>query len=105
MVQLNESVMITAQRQGQVEAINQQLTANTIMNVVSSDRIKELPDANAAESIGRVSGVSIRRNAGEGQQVIRCLGIVRAKRARAPSTSQKPFCDPPRGFCPAQTAL
>ncbi len=69
-VEMDASVVITAQREGQVKAINQQLTASTIMNVVSQDRIQELPDANAAESIGRISGVSIRRNAGEGQQVV-----------------------------------
>lgn len=65
-----EEVVITAQLQGQAAAINQQLTSNTIVNIVSKDRIQELPDANAAESIGRLPGISIERDAGEGSKVI-----------------------------------
>lgn len=65
-----EEVVISAQLQGQAAAINQQLTSNTIVNVVSKDRIQELPDANAAESIGRLPGISIERDAGEGSKVV-----------------------------------
>ncbi len=65
-----EKVVITAQAKGQVSAINQQLAANQIKNVVSSDRIQEIPDANAAESIGRLPGVSITRVGGEGNKVV-----------------------------------
>jgi len=64
------TVVITAQAEGQVAAINKQLRSNTIKNVVSSERIMELPDANAAESIGRLSGVSIQRSGGEGTRVV-----------------------------------
>jgi len=63
-------VVITAQAEGQVAAINQQLASNTIVNVVSAARIQELPDVNAAESVGRLPGVSVIRNAGEGQKVV-----------------------------------
>lgn len=63
-------VTVTGQLEGQVQAINRQLTSNTIVNVVSSDRIKELPDQNAAESIARLPGISVQRDAGEGQKVI-----------------------------------
>lgn len=65
-----DEVVVTAQLEGQIQAINQQLTSNTIVNVVSSDRIKELPDQNAAESIGRLPGISVQRDAGEGQKVV-----------------------------------
>ncbi|HSQ75891.1 MAG TPA: TonB-dependent receptor, partial [Bacteroidota bacterium] len=68
-VQFDE-VTVTAQLEGQVQAINQQLTSNTIGNVVSSDRIRELPDQNAAESIARLPGISLQRDAGEGQKVV-----------------------------------
>jgi TonB-dependent receptor len=68
-VQFSE-VTVTGQLEGQVQAINQQLTSNTIVNVVSADRIKELPDQNAAESIARLPGISIQRDAGEGQKVV-----------------------------------
>jgi hypothetical protein len=61
-----ETVLITAQASGQVEAINKQLSSDNIMNAVSSARIQELPDANAAESIGRLPGVPVLRTGGEG---------------------------------------
>ncbi len=62
-------VTITAQAMGQTEAINQQLSSNTISNIVSADRIQEIPDANAAESVGRLPGISLIRSGGEGQKV------------------------------------
>ncbi|HYE57758.1 MAG TPA: TonB-dependent receptor [Rhodothermales bacterium] len=65
-----EEVVVTAQLEGQTQAINQQLTSNTIVSVVSSDRIRELPDQNAAESVGRLPGISIQRDAGEGQKIV-----------------------------------
>lgn len=65
-----EGIVVTAQAQGQNEAINRQLAADHLMNVVSAARIQELPDANAAESIGRLPGVSITRYGGEGTKVV-----------------------------------
>jgi len=65
-----EEVIITAQAKGQVEAINRQLNSNTIANVVSPERIKENPNANAAEAIGHLPGVSLVRSGGEGTQII-----------------------------------
>src|SRR4030042_235051 len=37
-----ETVLVTAQAQGQLQAINQQLTSNKIVSVVSESRIQEL---------------------------------------------------------------
>lgn len=65
-----ETVVVTAQASGQKQAINQQLTSNQIVNIVSAAKIQELPDANAAESVGRLPGVSILRSGGEGNQVV-----------------------------------
>jgi TonB-dependent receptor len=65
-----EEVVVTAQAEGQMHAINRQLSSKSIMNVVSSSQIQELPDANAAESIRRLPGVSITRVGGEGTQVV-----------------------------------
>jgi len=65
-----EEVTVTAQASGQLDAINQQLTSRTIKNVVSSEKIRELPDANAAESIGRLPGVSLQRSSGEGNKIV-----------------------------------
>lgn len=65
-----QEVLVTAQVRGQEAAINQQITSNTIMNVISEEKIKELPDANAAEAIGRLPGVSLIRSGGEANKVI-----------------------------------
>ena len=64
-----EAVEVTAQAEGQIGAINQQLASNTIKNVVSSDRIQAIPDVNAAESVARLPGISLVRSGGEGQKV------------------------------------
>ena len=65
-----KEVVVTAQALGQQSAIEQQLGSKNIVNVVSSARIQELPDANAAESVGRLPGVSLLRSGGEATQVV-----------------------------------
>ncbi len=65
-----DEVIVTAQAKGQVKAINQQLNASSMMNVVAAERIQELPDANAAESLGRLPGVALKRSGGEGSSVV-----------------------------------
>ena len=65
-----QEVVVTAQMQGQEAAINQQLTSNSIVNVLSQDRIRELPDQNAAEAISRLPGISVERDGGEAEKVI-----------------------------------
>ena len=65
-----KEVVVTAQAAGQNAAINQQLSANQIVNVVSAARIQELPDANAAESVGRLPGISVIRSGGEADEVV-----------------------------------
>ncbi len=65
-----QTVVVTGQAAGQNAAINQQLNSDKIINVVSAARIQELPDANAAESVGRLPGVSVLRSGGEGDQVV-----------------------------------
>ena len=69
-----EKVTITAQAEGQLQAINQQLASDAIINVVDGARIQELPDQNAAESIARLPGISVVRESGEGQGVGRRRG-------------------------------
>ena len=65
-----EVVLVTAQAKRQLDAINNQLSSNSIINAISADRIQELPDANAAESVGRLPGVSLQREGGEGNKVV-----------------------------------
>jgi len=65
-----DEVTVSGQALGQAAAINQQINSNTIVNVVSKDKIRELPDQNAAEAVGRLPGIAVQRNAGEGQKVV-----------------------------------
>lgn len=67
---MGEEVIVTAQALGQAKAINQQLNSDAIANFISADKIKELPDVNAAEAISRLPGVAINRNGGEGSTVV-----------------------------------
>ena len=64
-----EEVVVAAQASGEWSAINKQLSSKTITNIVDESQIKELPDANAAESVGRLPGVSIQRSGGEATKV------------------------------------
>jgi len=56
---MGEEVVITMQARGQLAAVNQQLRSNQIVNVVSEERIKELPDQNAAQAVSRLPGVHL----------------------------------------------
>ncbi|MDR9409282.1 MAG: TonB-dependent receptor [Balneolaceae bacterium] len=64
-----EEITLTGQALGQARAIQRQLNSNSIVSVVSDSRLRELPDANAAETVGRLPGVTILRSGGEGNQV------------------------------------
>ena len=59
-------------RGGQARALNQQATAPNLVNIVSSDAIGQFPDANIAEALQRLPGISITRKneTGEGQFVV-----------------------------------
>ncbi|PAP78590.1 TonB-dependent receptor [Rubrivirga marina] len=59
-------IEITGQALGQQTAINEQLNAQTITNVVSAERIRELPDENAATAVSRLPGVSLQN----GDQIV-----------------------------------
>ncbi len=69
-----EEVKVTAQAVGQNEAINEQIQSIPIMNIVSSTKIRELPDPNAAAALARLPGISIERKNGEAEQ-IRIRGV------------------------------
>lgn len=63
-------VVAYGQARGQLAAINQQLNAKGISNVVSGEKLRELPDVNVAEAVGRLPGLMVERNRGEGQKII-----------------------------------
>lgn len=72
---MGEEVIITAMAMGQVKAMNTQIAASTIKNVVSEQKIRELPDANAAEALARLPGISVLRSGGEATSIkIRGVG-------------------------------
>ncbi|MEZ5104958.1 MAG: TonB-dependent receptor [Draconibacterium sp.] len=63
-------VVAYGQARGQQAAINQQLNAKGISNVVSAEKLQELPDVNVAEAVGRLPGLMVERSRGEGQKII-----------------------------------
>lgn len=65
-----KEITVTAQARGQSAAINSQLNATGIINVISSEKLNELPDVNVADAIGRLPGLMIQREGGEGQKII-----------------------------------
>jgi TonB-dependent receptor len=65
-----EAIVVTAQAVGQLGAINQQLASDKIANIVSEQRIQELPDFNAAQAISRLPGVSTLQSSGEANKVV-----------------------------------
>jgi len=65
-----KEVVVTAQAQGQMQAINLQLQSTKIANIVSEARIQELPDFNAASALSRLPGVSTTQSSGEDNKVV-----------------------------------
>jgi TonB-dependent receptor len=66
----NESVTVHAtQALAEAEAINRERTAENIIQVMPADIITSLPNANVADAIGRLPGVSLERDEGEGKYV------------------------------------
>ncbi|HTP79608.1 MAG TPA: TonB-dependent receptor [Bacteroidota bacterium] len=65
-----KEVVVTAQAQGQMQAINQQLASNKIVSIVSEARIQQLPDFNAAQAISRLPGVSALQSSGEASKIV-----------------------------------
>lgn len=54
-----QAMTVESVREGQSRAINQQRTANTVMSVISSDAIGNLPDQTVGEALARLAGVSV----------------------------------------------
>lgn len=65
------AVLVTAYRMGESKAValDKQRDADNIVSVLSGDEIRALPNANAAEAAGRIPGVSLERDEGEGKFV------------------------------------
>lgn len=69
-VNLNtQQVEVLANLSGDAAAINETRTSENILNVMTDAEIKSLPNANIADAVGRLPGVTLQRNEGEGQYV------------------------------------
>ncbi len=67
--QLGE-IVVSVQVRGQLAAIREQVNSNKIANVIAQEKMLELPDANAAEAIGRLPGLALQRDSGEANKVV-----------------------------------
>src|SRR4029077_1423273 len=66
----NEAILVTAGRsRGEAGEINRQRTADNIVQVLSSEVITSLPNANIADAVGRLPSVTLERDEGEGKYV------------------------------------
>ncbi|HLH00313.1 MAG TPA: TonB-dependent receptor [Bryobacteraceae bacterium] len=66
----NLQVLVTAERAtGEAEEINRQRTADNVVQVLTADVIRSLPNANMADALGRLPSVTIERDEGEGKYV------------------------------------
>ncbi len=67
-----EGFTVEGIRGGQARALNQQAASPNLVNIISADAIGQFPDANIAEALQRLPGISITRKneTGEGQFVI-----------------------------------
>jgi len=66
----NLEVLVTAERaSGEAAAVNRELSADNIVQVLPSEVIRSLPNANMADALGRLPSVTIERDEGEGKYV------------------------------------
>src|SRR5690348_7110400 len=63
-------VLVTAPRAaGEAAAINRERNAENLVQVLPSEVIRSLPNANMADALGRLPGVTLERDEGEGKYV------------------------------------
>lgn len=65
----SQQVVVNANPEGDVAAINEQRTSANILNVMTADEIQNLPNASIATVVGRMPGVTVQINEGEAQYV------------------------------------
>ncbi len=66
----NLQVLVTAERpSAEAESVNQERTADNIVQVLPAEVIRSLPNANMADALGRLPSVTLERDEGEGKYV------------------------------------
>src|SRR6202043_2991921 len=67
---VSEEVTVSAGRQrGEAQALNRERTADNIVQVLPAEVITSLPNTNIADAVGRLPGVSLERDEGEGKYI------------------------------------
>ena len=103
-----QEVVVSSQASGQKSAINEQINSRTIKNVVSAEKIRELPDASAATAISRLPGVSLEgheksdRFAGKDKERERRSLCFQRGRLRVGGEERCPYRSQQRHFRPGQ---
>ena len=70
-----EHVTVIGQAASLDKSLKEKRRSDSISDVVSADGVAQLPDANAAEALQRMPGVTVERDQGEGRYVtVRGLG-------------------------------
>ena len=68
--EVNEQVIVRGERaRGEVEALNREMTADNLVQVLPAEVITSLPNTNIADAVGRMPSVSLERDEGEGKYV------------------------------------
>jgi hypothetical protein len=66
----SELILVRAERpRGEIEQINRERTAGNIVQVLSSEFITSLPNANVADEPGQLPSVALERDEDEGKSV------------------------------------
>ena len=69
---LSEEIIVRAERpRGEAQALNRELTADNIVQVLPAEVITSLPNTNVADALGRLPGVSLERDEGEDRKSTR----------------------------------
>ena len=67
---VNQQILVSGERErGEVEALNREINADNIVQVLPSEVILSLPNTNIADAVGRLPSVSLERDEGEGKYV------------------------------------
>ncbi len=67
---VNEQIIVPGERErGEIEAINREMNADNIVQVLPAEVITSLPNTNIADAVGRLPSVSLERDEGEGKYV------------------------------------
>ncbi|MBV9760316.1 MAG: TonB-dependent receptor [Acidobacteriaceae bacterium] len=64
-----ESVSVSGRLGGEAEQINEERSADNVLQTLSSEVIRSLPNANMADALGRMPSVTLERDEGEGKYV------------------------------------